>query len=131
MADDSVGSARQRRYRLHKSGIHDECLPGRGCRKNAPSSSRVEAPELSPRDAMQRELNRVIARLDVLNAALADRPLDVELLAEARGQQRVLTSLTAAVAKLGPAAPVVPLAESPLDVLRRRRAERQVGRAAP
>ena len=82
---------------------------------------------MSPREAMERELNRVIRRLDVLHQALSDRPLDTELLAEARGQQRVLASLTAAVAKLQPAAPVVPLVENPLDALRRRRAERQAG----
>jgi hypothetical protein len=106
MADDSLGQARQRRYRLHKSGIHDECLPGRGCRKNAPPPLRVQPSDLSPKDAMRREVNRVIARLDVLHAALGDRPTDTELLAEARGQQRVLVSLSAALGKLGVAGPV-------------------------
>ena len=42
----------------------------------------------------------------------------------------MLASLTAAVAKLQPAAPVVPLVENLLDALRRRRAERQAGGGA-
>jgi hypothetical protein len=48
---------------------------------------------------MEREFTRVVARLDVLHGALADRPTDTELLAEARGQQRALISLSAALAK--------------------------------
>jgi hypothetical protein len=127
MAQDSQ-QLRQRRYRLHKSGIHDECKPDRECRSPKQAAPPiVESLPLSPREAMERELNRVIARLDVLHQALAERPLDVELLAELRGQARVLTSLTAALAKLGPAAPVVPLKENPLEALRRRRAEQREG----
>ena len=42
----------------------------------------------------------MIARLDTLHAALEDRPTDTELLAEARGQQRALLSLSAALAKV-------------------------------
>ena len=124
MADDSAGLARQRRYRLRKSGIHDECLPGRTCRKNAPPSV-TESAQLSPREAIDREIGRVIARLDVLHRALADRPLDVELLAEARGQQRVLTSLAAAAGKLAAPAPVVPVRVNPLHELRREIEERK------
>ena len=74
---------------------------------------------------MEREFARVVARLDVLHAALADRPTDTELLAEARGQQRVLVALTAALGKLAPAAPVVPLKENPLERLRRDYEERR------
>ena len=62
---------------------------------------------------MEREADRVVTRLDVLHRALTDRPLDVELLAELRGQARVLVALTAALGKLAPPAPVVPLAENP------------------
>ena len=39
----------------------------------------------------------------------------------------MLIALLAAQAKHGAAAPVVPLVESPLEALRRRRAERQAG----
>ena len=71
----------------------------------------------------------MVTRLDVLHRALADRPLDVELLAELRGQARVLVALTAALGKLVPPAPVVPLAKNPLQALRRRReAQRARGR---
>ena len=131
MASDSQ-QLRQRRYRLHKSGIHDECKPDRDCRSPktaAPpiveSPSFVESASLSPREAMERELNRVITRLDVLHQALAERPLDVALLAELRGQSRALVSLSTALGELGPAAPVVPLKENPLEALRRRREEQR------
>ena len=67
---------------------------------------------------MERELGRVIARLDVLHQALEENPVDVELLAEARGQQRALTSLSAALEKMKPAGSVTPLQMSPLDRLR-------------
>ena len=86
--------------------------------------------ELSSREAMEREIGRVIARCDVLNAALADRPTDTELLAEARGQQRVLVSLAAALEKLKAAAPVTPLRPSPLDELRARHEARRYGSGA-
>lgn len=125
MAQDS-DQLRQRRHRLHKSGIHDECKPDRECRSGRKATPIVVEPsELSPRDAMERELNRVIARLDVLDRALAERPLDVALLAESRGQSRALVSLSTALGKLAPAAPVVPLKENPLEALRRRREEQR------
>jgi hypothetical protein len=74
---------------------------------------------------MERELSRTIARLDVLHRALVERPLDVALSAEARGLARVLVSLTTALGKLAPPAPVVPIAENPLEALRRRREEQR------
>ena len=119
------GQQRQRRYRLHKSGIHDECLPDRGCRKNGPPPPLTERAQLSPRDALQREFVRVVARLDVLHAAVEERPTDVELSAEQRGLQRVLVALTSALGKLAPPAPVVPLKENPLQALRRDVEERR------
>lgn len=74
----------------------------------------------------------MIARLDVLAEALVERPLDVELLAESRGQQRTLISLSAVLAKTGPVAPVLPLNENPLQRLRRVREERMAaGRYTP
>ena len=125
MAPDS-DVVRQRRYQLHKSGIHDECKPDRECRSGIKATPIVVDPvDLSPREAMERELNRTIARLDVLHAALAGRPTDVALLAEARGQSRVLVALAAALAKTAAPAPVVPLAENPLQALRRRREEQR------
>ena len=125
MAQDS-NELRQRRYRLHKSGIHDMCKPDRECRSGTKAAPIVvePSPPCSPREATERELSRTIARLDVLHAALAERPTDVALLAEARGQQRALTSLAAALARTAPPAQVVQL-KNPLDALRRRRAERQ------
>ena len=115
---------RQRRYRLHKRGDHSECLPDRECRGARKATPIVVEPSnLSPREAMERELSRTIARLDTLHAALAGRPLDIPLLAESRGQQRLLVALGQALGKLAPAAPVVPLAENPLEALRRRREE--------
>src|SRR4051794_39163139 len=107
MASNSAQSERQRRYRRHKSGEHSECLPDRECRRSAATNfrvpaeelapPRVEAAALSPREAIEREIGRTIARLDVLDAALVDRPLDVEILAETRGQQRNLASLSVAL----------------------------------
>lgn len=139
MASNSAQSQRQRRYRRHKSGEHSECLPDRECRREGATNSRIPAggspppriaaPSLSPREAIEREIGRTIARLDVLDAALVDRPLDVEILAETRGQQRNLASLTAALARFGPVAPVVPINESPLDRLRRVREERLARRS--
>lgn len=127
MADNATAAARQRRYRLHKSGIHGECLPERNCAVNSASAPEKGAP-ISPREAIERELNRTVSRLDRLAAAIEGRPTDLELLAEARGQQRALVQLSAALGKAaavsGSAAPVVPLAENPLESLRRRRAER-------
>ena len=64
MVDESAGQRRQRRYRLHKSGIHNECLPGRGCRGNARQNvvnsgpTPVNGGSLSPRDALEREFAR-------------------------------------------------------------------------
>src|SRR5689334_4782589 len=111
MAGNSQQVDRQRRYRRHKSGDHSQCLPYRECRLEAARNSaaapvelaapKVAASSLSPRDAIERELARTIGRLDVLHEALTERPLDVELLAEARGQQRSLAGLTAALGKLG------------------------------
>ena len=121
---------RQRRYRLHKRGDHSECLPDRECRGATMAAPIVVEPpsDLSPREAMEREVGRVIARLDTLHVALCSRPLDIELLAESRGQQRLLVALGQALAKTAPAAPVVQqLAGNPLEALRRRRAERQAG----
>lgn len=125
MREESSQSLRQRRYRQHKSGNHADCLPDRECRRMPPQnlvnsgSNMVNSGPLSPRDAMQREVNRVIARLDVLHQALVERPLDVELLSECRGQQRVLTSLAAALAKSAPATPATQIRENPLEALRR------------
>jgi hypothetical protein len=123
MATDSQ-ELRQRRYRLHKSGVHDECKPERSCRSKEKASTIVESPSLSPREALQREFDRVTRRLDVLHAAVEARPTDVELSAEQRGLQRILVPLSTALGRLAPAAPVVPLVESPLDRLRRERQDR-------
>ena len=74
------------------------------------------------------EILLVRGRLAALGAALEDRPLDLELLPELRGQQRTLLALLAAQAKLTPAAPVTPLTENPLQKLRREVEERKAAR---
>ena len=126
MASNGAQSERQRRYRRHKSGDHSQCLPDRECRRTGSTAPMMAAaPSLSPRAAMERELGRVIARLDVLAAALDERPLDLEISAEARGLARTLTSLAAALEKLKPPAGVTPLKPNPLEELRARRAARQ------
>jgi hypothetical protein len=73
---------------------------------------------------LEQEVALVRDRLAVLGAALAARPFDIELLAEIRGQRRVLVSLLTTAHKLAPPAPAVPLRANPLHALRAEREAR-------
>ena len=130
MASDNPDAVRKRRSRRHTRGDHSLCLPEARCRqldvrKQGPHAA--EHDPATPREMLEQEVTLVRDRLAVLGAALAGRPFDIELLAEIRGQQRVLVSLLTAAQKLAPAAPVTPIRRNPLHELRadleRRRAE--------
>lgn len=132
----SSKAARDRRYHQHRRGNHAECLPDRPCRPAARpyrTSPPPVVPALSadtPGDVLAGEILLVRERLAVLGAALEAKPLDIATLAEVRGQQRTLVSLLAAKSKHAAATPPAPMAENPLEALRRRRAERMAGPAS-
>ena len=91
------------------------CLPDAGCRQTPPPVDAADA--RTPREMLEQEVTLVRDRLAVLGAALAARPFDIELLAEFRGQQRVLVSLLMAAqsspGRAGRAAQADPAARDP------------------
>ena len=123
MASDSRDAVRKRRSRRHTRGDHSICLPDAGCRQTPSPVAALPTPA-APREMLEQEVTLVRDRLAVLGAALATRPFDIELLAEIRGQQRVLVSLLTTAHKLAPAAPAVPLKPNPLHEIRAEREAR-------